>query len=66
MKHTKRLLCVLLSIVLVAACFVTGAVAKVAYGDVTHDGEINAADALAVLKFAVDKQEFTPEEEKNK
>ncbi len=64
MKNARKILSLLLATVFMMTSFAMGAVAKTFYGDVNQDGQVNAADALAVLKFAVNKQDFTPEEEK--
>ena len=56
----KKMICFLLIMVL-SISFVPMIIAQetVVYGDVNSDGNINAKDALLVLKYAVNKEQFT-------
>ncbi len=56
----KKMICLLLIMVL-SISLVPTVIAQeaVVYGDVNADGNINAKDALLVLKYAVNKEQFT-------
>ncbi len=56
----RKMLCFLL-IMMLSISFVPTVIAQetVVYGDVNADGNINAKDALLVLKYAVNKEQFT-------